>query len=98
SIALAMGIVVFTFTRPIKRLTQVMNTLATGSTDIAGRDTNRGEDTGDMAPAFQVFLNQAVAVRGLTGRIMENIRRVAMAASQASSAGSQGAGGSKRTT
>ena len=94
SIALAMGIVVFTITRPIKRLTQAMNTLATGSTDIAVTDTNRGDEIGDMARAFQVFLTQAVAVRGLTGRIMENIRRVAMAASQASSAVSQVSDGS----
>jgi methyl-accepting chemotaxis protein len=94
SIALAMGIVVFTITRPIKRLTQAMNTLAAGSTDVTVADTNRGDEIGDMARAFQVFLNQAVAVRGLTGRIMENIRRVAMAASQASSAVSQVSDGS----
>jgi methyl-accepting chemotaxis protein len=94
SIALAMGIVTFTITRPIKRLTQQMNTLAAGSTDITVTDTARKDEIGDMARAFQIFLNQAVAVRGLTGRIMENIRRVAMAASQASSAVSQVSDGS----
>ena len=94
SIALAIGIVVYTITRPIKRLTQAMNTLAGGSTEIAVTDTGRGDEIGDMARSFQVFLNQAVAVRGLTTRIMENIRRVAMAASQASSAVSQVSDGS----
>ena len=57
-------------------------------------DTNRGDEIGDMARAVQVFLNQALAVRGLTTQIMENIRRVAMAASQASSAVSQVSDGS----
>jgi methyl-accepting chemotaxis protein len=94
SIALAVGIVVFTITRPIKRITRAMNTLAGGSTDITLTDTGRGDEIGDMARAVQVFLNQAVAVRGLTTRIMENIRRVAMAASQASSAVSQVSDGS----
>jgi methyl-accepting chemotaxis protein len=94
SISLAFGIVVFTITRPIKRLTLAMNTLAGGSTDITVTDARRGDEIGDMARSVQVFLNQAVAVRGLTTRIMENIRRVAMAASQASSAVSQVSDGS----
>lgn len=94
SIVLAIGIVVFTITRPIMRLTQAMITLAAGSTDIVATDTNRGDEIGDMARAFQIFLNQAVAVRGLTTGIMENIHRVAMAASQASSAVSQVSDGS----
>ena len=94
SISLAMGIVVFTITRPIKRLTRAMNTLAGGSTDMTVTDTRRGDEIGDMARAVQVFQSQAVAVRGLTTRIMENIRRVAMAASQASSAVSQVSDGS----
>ena len=71
-----------------------MKTLASGSTDITVPATDRGDEIGDMARAFQVFLNQAVAVRGLTSQIMENIRRVAMAASQASSAVSQVSDGS----
>jgi methyl-accepting chemotaxis protein len=94
SISLAIGIVVFAITRPIKRLTLAMNTLAGGSTDITLTDGGRGDEIGDMARAIQVFLNQAIAVRGLTARIMENIRRVAMAASQASSAVSQVSDGS----
>jgi methyl-accepting chemotaxis protein len=94
SISLSIGVVVFTITRPIKRLTQAMNTLAGGSTDLTLTDTSRGDEIGDMARALQVFLNRAVAVRGLTTRIMENIRRVAMAASQASSAVSQVSDGS----
>jgi methyl-accepting chemotaxis protein len=94
SIALAVLIVVLAITRPINRLTQAMSTLAAGSTEIMVPATDRGDEIGDMARAVQVFLNQAIAVRGLTTQIMENIRRVAMAASQASSAVSQVSDGS----
>ena len=94
SLALAIAVVVFAITRPINRLTQAMTTLAGGSTDIAVPAIDRGDEIGDMARAVQVFLNQALAVRGLTTQIMENIRRVAMAASQASSAVSQVSDGS----
>ena len=94
SIALAIAIVVLAITRPITRLTQAMITLAGGSTDITVPAIGRGDEIGDMASAVQVFLNQALAVRGLTTQIMENIRRVAMAASQASSAVSQVSDGS----
>jgi methyl-accepting chemotaxis protein len=94
SVALAIAVVVFAITRPINRLTQAMTTLAGGSTDITVPAIDRGDEIGDMARAVQVFLNQALAVRGLTTQIMENIRRVAMAASQASSAVSQVSDGS----
>jgi methyl-accepting chemotaxis protein len=94
SLGLAIAVVVFAITRPINRLTQTMMTLAGGSTDITVPATDRGDEIGDMARAVQVFLNQALAVRGLTTQIMENIRRVANAASQASSAVSQVSDGS----
>ena len=94
SLGLAIAIVVFAITRPINRLTHAMTTLAGGSTDITVPATDRGDEIGDMARAVQVFLHQALAVRGLTTQIMENIRRVAMAASQASSAVSQVSDGS----
>jgi methyl-accepting chemotaxis protein len=94
SMALAIAVVVLVITRPINRLTQAMMTLAGGSTDITVPGVGRSDEIGDMAGAVQVFLNQAIAVRGLTTQIMENIRRVAMAASQASSAVSQVSDGS----
>ena len=94
SLGLAIAVVVFAITRPINRLTQTMMTLASGSTEITVPATDRGDEIGDMARAVQVFLNQALAVRGLTTQIMENIRRVANAASQASSAVSQVSDGS----
>jgi methyl-accepting chemotaxis protein len=94
SVALAIALVVLQITRPIDRLTQAMIRLAGGSTDITVPAVERGDEIGAMARAVQVFLNQAVAVRGLTAQIMENIRRVAMAASQASSAVSQVSDGS----
>jgi methyl-accepting chemotaxis protein len=94
SVALAIALVVLQITRPIDRLTQAMIRLAGGSTEISVPAAARSDEIGDMARAVQVFLNQAVAVRGLTSQIMENIRRVAMAASQASSAVSQVSDGS----
>jgi methyl-accepting chemotaxis protein len=90
SIALTIAVVVFAITR----LIQTMMTLASGSTEITVPAADRGDEIGDMARAVQVFLNQALAVRGLTTQIMENIRRVANAASQASSAVSQVSDGS----
>jgi methyl-accepting chemotaxis protein len=94
SLGLAIAVVVWVITRPINRLTRAMITLAGGSTDITVLGVNRSDEIGEMARAVQVFLNQALAVRGLTKQIMENIRRVAMAASQASSAVSQVSDGS----
>jgi len=64
SLGLAIAIVVFAITRPINRLTHAMTTLAGGSTDITVPATDRGDEIGDMARAVQVFLHQALAVRG----------------------------------
>jgi methyl-accepting chemotaxis protein len=94
SISLAIAIVVYAISRPINRLTEAMTTLAAGSTEITVDATQRRDEIGDMARAVQVFLTQAIGVRGLTTQIMENIRRVAMAASQASSAVGQVSDGS----
>ncbi|HEY0525036.1 MAG TPA: methyl-accepting chemotaxis protein [Stellaceae bacterium] len=94
SFGLAIGLVVRTLTQPIKRLTQTMITLAGGSTDVVVPEVKRGDEIGEMARAVVVFLDQAVAVRGLTTQIIENIRRVAVAATQASDAVGQVSDGS----
>jgi methyl-accepting chemotaxis protein len=94
-IALAAGIVTFVTTAfPIRRLTRAMERLSEHDLDTEIPDVDRHDEIGAMARAVQVFLNQALGVRGLTTQIMENIRRVAMAASQASSAVSQVSDGS----
>ena len=91
---LALLVVVFGVTRPIDRLTRVMRALAAGSTEIAVPGQQRRDEIGEMARAAAVFLARAIAVRDLTGRIIENIRRVAIAATQASQAVSQVSDGS----
>jgi methyl-accepting chemotaxis protein len=59
---------------------------------VPARD--RGDEIGDMACAVGIFQEQAVAAQSLTERVTENIRRVAMAATQASTAVSQVSDGS----
>jgi len=94
-VALAAGIMmVVTTAHPIRRLTIAMERLSGHDLDTKVPDADRRDEIGAMARAFQNFLSQAIAVRGLTTQIMENIRRVAMAASQASSAVSQVSDGS----
>jgi len=87
-------LVVGQITRPIKRLTGAMRALATGNRNIAVPARDRGDEIGDMARALGVFQEQAVAAQSLTERVIENIRRVAMAATQASTAVSQVSDGS----
>ncbi|WP_298725635.1 methyl-accepting chemotaxis protein [uncultured Ferrovibrio sp.] len=61
SVLLALYIVVVTLTRPISRITGVMNTLAQGdvSVDVTGKE--RGDEIGEMAKAVQVFKDNMVA-------------------------------------
>ena len=94
SLVLALLVVVLGVTRPINRLTRVMRALAAGSTEIAVPGQRRRDEIGEMARAAAVFLARAIAVRDLTGRMIENIRRVAIAATQASQAVSQVSDGS----
>jgi methyl-accepting chemotaxis protein len=94
SLFLAILVVVFTVTRPIKRLTEAMRTLAGGRTDLTIPGIQRTDEIGEMARAADVFLQRAVAVGQLTARIIENIRQVAVAATQASQAVSHVSDGS----
>ena len=94
SLTLAMLIVVFSVTRPIKRLTGAMMALAGGRTDLQVPGTRRHDEIGEMARAANVFLERALAVGRLTARIIENIRHVAVGATQVSQAVSQVSDGS----
>lgn len=80
--------------RPITRLTSAMTALAAGSKNLSVPARDRSDEIGDMARALGVFQEQAVAAQSLTDRVTENIRRVAMAATQASTAVSQVSDGS----
>jgi methyl-accepting chemotaxis protein len=94
SLVLAILVVVLSVTRPIKRLTDAMRTLAGGRTDLTIPGLERHDEIGEMARAADVFLQRALAVRELTARIIENIRQVAVAATQASQAVSHVSDGS----
>ena len=94
SLALAAMVVVLTITRPINRLTAAMIALSGGQTDVRVPGTQRRDEIGDMARAAAVFLERALAVTQLTTRIVENIRHVAVGATQVSQAVSQVADGS----
>ena len=71
-----------------------MTALAAGNKAVAIPARERGDEIGDMARALGVFQEQAIAAQSLTERVIENIRRVAMAATQASMAVSQVSDGS----
>jgi len=91
---IAVTLVIWHITRPITRLTSAMTALAAGDKNVEVPARRRGDEIGDMARALGVFQEQAIAAQGLTERVSENIRRVAMAATQASMAVSQVSDGS----
>ncbi|HEX3860115.1 MAG TPA: methyl-accepting chemotaxis protein [Stellaceae bacterium] len=90
----AISLVVGYITRPITRIRSAMTALASGNKSVAVPARERGDEIGDMARALGIFQEQAIAAQGLTERVTENIRRVAMAATQASTAVSQVSDGS----
>ncbi len=47
-------------TRPIRTITEVMNSLAGGNNDIAIPGIDRGDEIGDMSRTVQVFKNNAI--------------------------------------
>ncbi|MFN4275225.1 MAG: methyl-accepting chemotaxis protein [Ferrovibrio sp.] len=61
SVLLALYVVIATLTRPITRITSVMNTLAKGdiSVDVSGKE--RRDEIGEMAQAVQVFKDNMIA-------------------------------------
>jgi methyl-accepting chemotaxis protein len=94
TLLVAIVTVVVTVTRPINRLTQTMVALAGGRTDLRVPGQRRLDEIGEMARAANVFLERARAVGQLTTRIIENIRQVAVGATQVSQAVSQVSDGS----
>ena len=66
-----------------------MSALAAGHKAVEVPARDRRDEMGDMARALGVFQEQAIAAQALSERVTENIRRVAMAATQASMAVSQ---------
>ncbi len=66
-----------------------MTRLAGGDTGGTVAATDRGDEIGDMAKAVQFFQQQAIAANALTERVTDDVRRIALAAGQASSAVSQ---------
>jgi methyl-accepting chemotaxis protein len=61
SVLLALYVVIATLTRPITRITSVMNTLAKGDTTIDVSGKERGDEIGEMAKAVQVFKDSMIA-------------------------------------
>ncbi len=51
--------------RPIRRMTSVMRTLAAGTLSVEVPDTGRHDETGDMARAVEVFKQHAIEVERL---------------------------------
>ncbi|HEX3865017.1 MAG TPA: methyl-accepting chemotaxis protein [Stellaceae bacterium] len=95
SLALIIGYVTRRITERLSRITHAMTRLAAGDRDIPVPALDDHDEIGDMARALQVFKDQAIAMNRLTDRVTSNIRQVAIAATQASSAVGQVSDGSK---
>ncbi|MEI9981866.1 MAG: methyl-accepting chemotaxis protein [Aliidongia sp.] len=92
--AIAVAFVTRVITGPIAQITATMTRLAGGDTGGTVAATDRGDEIGDMAKAVQFFQQQAIAANALTERVTDDVRRIALAAGQASSAVSQVSDGS----
>ena len=92
--ALAVAFVTQVVTGPVAQITGTMTRLAGGDTGGVVAATDRGDEIGDMAKAVMFFQQQALAANALTERVTEDVRRIALAAGQASSAVSQVSDGS----
>ena len=92
-IALAIFFVRRLLTQPLGQVNDAMKKLAAGDT-TAPVPADRGDEIGDMAKAMRAFQRQAVAADKLTAQVTDDVGRIALAASQASSAVSQVSDGS----
>ncbi len=95
SLAIVIGYVVRRIIGRLSRITHAMTRLAAGDRDTPVPALDDRDEIGDMARALQVFKDQAIAMNRLTARVTSNIRQVAIAATQASSAVGQVSDGSK---
>ena len=93
SVLLALYIVIATLTRPITRITGVMNTLAKGDTGVAVSGSERRDEIGEMAQAVQVFKDSMIAREEAEAQIArqreENERRRAEREAREKAAGEE---------
>ncbi len=80
-------------TQPLSRITKALQQLASGHT-TGDVPVDRADEIGDIAKVIRTFQKQALASDALTERVTEDVGRIALAASQASSAVSQVSDGS----
>ena len=81
-------------TGPLALITAAMTKLAAGDTTGRIPAVKRGDEIGDIARSVLFFQQQAVGATALTERVTDDVRRIALAAGQASSAVSQVSDGS----
>jgi methyl-accepting chemotaxis protein len=91
---LAVLLVTRLVTRPVTAITAAMKRLAKGDTSADVEATERSDEIGEMAKAVQFFQQQAIGANALTERVTEDVRHMALAVGQASSAVSQVSDGS----
>ena len=81
--------------RPIQRITKVMNVLAKGDLNVEIPSLDSRDEIGDIARATLVFRENARRTQALVEQVTQSARQVAGAASQASAAVGQVADGSQ---
>ncbi len=81
-------------TGPIALITAAMTKLAAGDTTGRIPAVRRGDEIGNIAKSVLFFQQQAIGANALTERVTDDVRRIALAAGQASSAVSQVSDGS----
>jgi len=93
-VILAVYFVTRHITLPVAEITRTMKRLAAGDTSGDVPATDRADEIGEMAKSVQFFQQQAIGATALTERVTEDVRRIALAVGQASSAVSQVSDGS----
>jgi methyl-accepting chemotaxis protein len=96
SIGFAIAIILVNqgITGPLALITAAMTKLAAGDTTGRIPAVRRGDEIGDIAKSVLFFQQQAIGANALTERVTDDVRRIALAAGQASSAVSQVSDGS----
>jgi methyl-accepting chemotaxis protein len=92
--AIAIALVNRGITGPLALITAAMTKLAGGDTTGRIPAVRRGDEIGDIAKSVLFFQQQAIGANALTERVTDDVRRIALAAGQASSAVSQVSDGS----
>ncbi len=71
------------FSKPITRMTGVMQVLARGNTNVEVPDTARGDEIGDMARTVEVFKHNAIEMARMEAEKVEQEKRAAEEKKQA---------------